>query len=149
MRGSDKPYQDWEKRPSFETKDGRRVYPLYAPAYQNQPNHAWAFDTEVDPLDPDLEYSLTARHRVGLLDWDRDRVIYVETGRTRPKMGEPSWERQGIATELLRLAREMHPDLLHAHCRNRVSEAGEAFVRATSPDEHARTIAGKSVDSVA
>lgn len=142
MRGVDEPYQEWERLPSFETKDGRAVHLMYAPAYGGQPEAIWAFDQEVDPGNPDLEYSLARDHRVGLLRWTRSRIDYLATGREVPRAGEPSWEGQGVATLMYRLARDIHPDLIHAPCRERTKD-GEAFVRATSPGQACANICGQ------
>lgn len=135
----DKPYWRWEKRSVFETNDGRRMYPLFTPANGGagsiREGKVWVYDIDVDPLDPNLEHAVSRSHRVGFLDWDRDRITYVETGRVVPRVDEPSWERQGIAREMLRLAQEISPDLLHAVCKDRVSDVGEAFVRSTNPEQ--------------
>lgn len=128
MREGDGPYQQWEKRPPFTTKDGRWVYPLYAPARASQPNHIWAFTEDVDPTSPDLEYSLRRDYRIASLDWV-GRTISIP-------LTDPAWEKQGVATHMFWLAdAETMGDLNHAPCADRVSLAGEAFVRATRPEQ--------------
>lgn len=137
MRGVDEPYQRWEKRPSFMTKDGRRVYPIYAPAYGGQEDHIRVFDRDVDPADYEVEHSLR-EHQVASLDWRGRTISNVETGRVEapghPAPDEPSWHRQGIARAMLEIARakDIEPALQHAACTQR-SEAGERFVRGTDP----------------
>lgn len=123
----DEPYQQWEKRPPFTTKDGRQVYPLYAPAYASQGSHIRVFDRDVDPADHEVEHSLL-KHRVAFLDWHGRVISHVET--------DPSWAKQGIARAMLAIARseDIEPDLRHAPCTQR-SEDGERFVRATDPGE--------------
>lgn len=128
MRGVDEPYQEWEQRRPFTTQDGRWVYPLYAPAYGSTPNRIWVFDREVDVSDPDLEYGLAGKHRIAFLDWVGRVVSYTMTN--------SAWEGQGIATQMFWLAdAETEGDLHHAPCSERIGLAGEAFVRATRPEE--------------
>lgn len=127
MRGVDEPYQQWEKRPPFVTKDGRTVYPLYAPAYASHGSHIRVFDRDVDPADYEVEHSLL-RHRVAFLDWHGRVVSHVET--------DPAWRQQGIARAMLAIARseDIEPSLRHARCTQR-SEYGERFVRGTDREQ--------------
>lgn len=142
MRGVDRPYQQWEKRPSFEIKDGRRVYPLYAAAYASQENHIRVFDRDVDPSDYEVEQSLL-KHLVAFLDWRGRSISNVGTGRIaspgHPAPEEPSWHRQGIARAMLTIARadDIEPELQHAPCTQR-SASGERFVRGTDPGKACR-----------
>lgn len=142
MRGVDEPHWVWEKRPAFDTKDGRRVYPIHT-GTDGSLGQVWVYDTDVDPRNPDLDYSVTKDHRVALLTYSRGRVVYVGTGRNSLRVGEAPWEGQGIASEMFRLAQEESPGLRHAHCRDRVTQAGEDFVRRTSPEEACRNKCGE------
>lgn len=123
----DKPYQDWERRPVFTTKDGRQVYPMYALGAHGDRYGGGtieAYDTEV-ALD-DMGFPPALRHRVGFLTWHRSNVIeYVDV--------RPEWQCQGIARHMLCLAREVCPGLRHAPPPR--SDAGELFVRATNPEQ--------------
>lgn len=127
MRGVDEPYQQWEKRPPFATKDGRTVYPLYAPAYASQENHIRVFDCDVDPADYEVEHSLL-EHQVAFLNWRGRVVSHVET--------VPGWSQQGIARAMLAIARsgDIEPGPHHAPCTQR-SEDGEWFVRGVDPEQ--------------
>lgn len=69
-----------------------------------------------------------ARHRIGRLTWNRRTIQDIRV--------DEKWHGQGIAKELLRLAREVEPNLRHAPPAHR-SKDGEQFVRATDPDEAA------------
>lgn len=95
----------------------------------------WVYDIDVDPFDPDIEFSIKTHHRIGFLDWSCDKTTYVEVGRSIAEVDDLSWARQGIASQMLLLARDRSPDLLHAECRDRISIEGEAFVRATNPEQ--------------
>ena len=128
MRGVDEPYQRWQKRPSFTTRGGKRLYPLYAPAYAGQANHVRVFDRDVDPTDTAVEYALL-KHRVAFLDWLGVTISVVDT--------HPDWQEQGIGRRMLGLAKKEEPRLRHAPCAQR-SEKGELFVRGTDPDEACR-----------
>lgn len=134
VQGWGHPYQKWEKREEFATKDGRVLYPLFAPEKGGQPNHILVFDVAVDPSDPDVELRLRRRHCIGSLDWVNGRISYVhvEDGGVEGKL---NWRNQGVATRMFELARKECPDLRHAHCKDRISVEGELFVRATSPEE--------------
>lgn len=124
----DRPWQDWEARPAFKTKDeSRRVHPFYALGANGERYEGGTIHVhDVEVALEDIGHPPGMRHRIGYLTWNRRTIQYVEV--------DEAWQRQGIATELLRLAREVEPHLRHAPCANR-SESGEAFVRATDPDE--------------
>ena len=74
----------------------------------------------------DIENPDGRRHQIGSLTWNQNVIQYVEVNR--------GWRRQGIGREMLRLAREIAPTLRHAPCGSRRDD-GEAFVRATDPDQ--------------
>ena len=120
-------WQDWKPRPAFTTKSRGCVYPMYALGADGERYEGgtiYVHDTEVRP--EDVEIPAGAQHRIGFLTWNRNAIQYVEVN--------SDWQRQGVGREMLRLARVAAPSLRHAPCGLR-NEVGEAFVRATDPDE--------------
>lgn len=125
-------YYSWEKKPSFCAKNGREVWPVYAPGVNGTKNLGsggtiYVHDEDVEL--EDIEYPPGWRHRVGSLSWygppENCAIENVEV--------KDHWQRQGVATQMLRLAREIAPGLKHSPTHR--SAAGEAFVRATDPQE--------------
>lgn len=125
----DKPYWDWEHLLTFTTKDGRRVHLLYSPGYAGDKSgpagKVWAYDVEVDPEDPAVEHALRRDHRVAHLGWDHTEVAYIET--------DEGWQRQGLATEMFRIARVFHPDLRHSSSQR--TDDAKAWIAAVDPEE--------------
>lgn len=121
-------WQNWEARPVFRTKDDTRwVYPFYAlGAYGDRFEGGTIYVHDVEVALEDIEHRPGARNRIGQLTCSRKTIQYVGV--------EEKWQDQGIAAEMLRLAREVEPSLRHAPCAHR-NEHGEGFVRAMDPDE--------------
>lgn len=120
-------WQNWESRPTFTTTSGRRVYPAYAlgatgERYEGGTIHV--HDAEV--CAEVIEFPEGWQHCIGSLTWNRNVIQSVQVN--------TDWQKQGIGREMLRLAREIAPTLLHAPCDQR-SEDGEQFVRATDRDQ--------------
>lgn len=122
----------WSRLPSFIASNGKRVHFVHAPvAYGPEGGTIYAQDAEVSLND--VDYPPELRHRIGSLTWNRRAIQYMGVGRD---LGD-GWLRQGVGREMLRLAREIEPDLRHAPCTER-SEQGERFVRGTDPDKACR-----------
>lgn len=102
------PYRDWEPLPSWESRTGKCVYPLYswgAPADKNRLGGAiYVFDADVDP--EDSEYPQGLKHHIGRITWVGNVIEWIEVNESR--------QREGIATEMFNLARNCAPDLRHA-----------------------------------
>lgn len=123
------PWNRWERRPAFTTKHGAQVHPLYtlgANGDRYNGGTIYVYDAEVALEDADYPPGL--KHRVGWMTWNADVIVYVE-------VAEP-WKRQGIATEIFRLAQEVAPNLRHAE--QRTPEA-EKWIATVSPGEAAPT----------
>lgn len=125
-------WQAWERLQPFVAKHGKRVHFVYALGAHGSTGEGgtiYAHDAEV-PLD-DIERPPGRRHQIGSLTWNQRVIQNVGVG----VVVNDEWPNKGIAREMLRLAREKEPSLRHAHCRDRTSNSGEAFVRATDPDQ--------------
>lgn len=134
MQEQGQSWQQWSRCPSFEAKNGRRVYFVYALGANGERAEGgviYAHNAEVS-LD-DVEYPPERRHRIGSFTWNYGVIQYVGVGKDH---GD-GWIRQGIGREMLRLAREIQPGLRHAPCTER-SEDGERFVRGTDSDKACR-----------
>ncbi len=120
-------WQNWESRPAFTTTSGRRVYPAYALGANGQRYEGGTIHVhDAEVCAEDIEFPAGLQHRIGFLTWNRNVIQYVEVN--------TDWRKQGIGREMLRLAREIAPTLLHAPCHQR-SEDGEKFVRATDREQ--------------
>ena len=120
-------YYSWQRLPKFETNDGRTLYPFYADGVYGTQSGAGlgqisAYSQDTDLATGDIEHSL-GRHQVGFIHWV-DRVVQMVS------VEKPGWERQGIATELWRLARELEPELQHSDTH--ISAAGAAWIASLS-----------------
>lgn len=115
--------QEWEPRPPFTTSAGLTVWPFFAPGAHGDrcgggTVRVFDHDIALDDLDD-------AKH-LGLLTWTHLKTVeYVG-------IDEP-WQRQGIATMMWKLAREVEPELHHSTTHR--SAQGEAWIRSVSPEE--------------
>lgn len=126
-------FQAWERRPSFEIKDGHRVYPVYAVGVNGDRYSGgtiYVHDIEV----PTAEVETTSALRLGKLTWVSARGPVVEVIDT-----DAEWRLMGIARGMWDLARseDIAPSLRHAPCTSR-NEDGERFVRAMNPEQACR-----------
>lgn len=116
-------YREWARCPSWETSNGKRVYPLYswgAPTDKARPGgKIVAFAADVDP--DDSEYPEGLRHRVGEITWFGIVIEWVEVNESR--------QCEGIATEMFHLARKFTPALRHADTGH-LSEDARAWIAA-------------------
>lgn len=129
MQEQGQSWQQWLRLRSFEAKNGSRVYFVYAVGANGERAEGgtiYAHNAEVS-LD-DVNSPPEAWHRIGSFTWNYGVIQYVDVS----KEHGDGWNRQGIGREMLRLAREIEPDLRHAPCTAR-TEDGERFVRGTDP----------------
>lgn len=102
------PYRDWERLPSWGNSPRKCMYPLYswgAPSDKNSPGGViYVFDADVDP--EDSEHPQGLKHHIGQITWVGNVVEWIEVKESR--------QREGIATEMFKLARSCAPDLRHA-----------------------------------
>lgn len=140
-------YARWELCSSRRLMSGRTVHFARTLGRDSYSPCVVALAAEVDPRDIGVIESAPwlYRNAVGDLQWHRDLEVIQWVGVVdgddpqRPWM--LNWGRQGVATEMLRLAREITPRLRHAPCWQR-SHDGEAFVRATDPAQACRGLCG-------
>lgn len=121
----DRPYYDWQVLPPFVIKNGVTVYPYFAPPRGDAAHAIWVFDRAVDPEDPEIEHRHLAHDRIAYLTWFSSEISYIAT--------EPALQRQGIATEMLRLGRQIDPHLKHSTAHR--TTAAQKWIAAVDPDE--------------
>lgn len=128
-------FQAWERRPSFEIKDGRRVYPVYAVgANGDRYNGGTIYVHDIEVAPDEVETNSARRRVLGTLTWVSVRGLVVEVLDT-----DVEWRLMGVARGMWDLARseDIAPSLRHAPCTSR-TEDGERFVRATDPEQACR-----------
>lgn len=119
--------------PAFEAKNGTPLYPVHIEGAYGSPDGGtiYVYDgpPPTDPARMGLRYGDSLP--IASLTWNRKTIQFVQVA------NEPAapWQQQGVATNMWRLAREIEPELRHAPCHERSSDEGEAFVRATSPEQ--------------
>lgn len=119
--------------PPFTAKNGAVLYPVHlAAAYGDRDGGTiYVYDGQPPSDVQRLGFPHEDATVVGELTWNRKTIQFVAVGSD----ASGPWERQGIATHMWTLAREIEPRLRHAPCHERSTDEGEAFVRATSPQE--------------
>lgn len=119
-------WRDWERCEPFRIKNHALVYPLYswgAPSDKSTPGgKIEVYDIDVAPENCEERDAL--RHRIGFLSWHRDEIEYVTV--------DEEWQRQGVATEMLRVARIHTPTLRHG---NRRTRHAHAWISTVDPTE--------------
>ena len=123
MQQQDQSWQRWLRLPSFEAKNGSRVYFVYAVGANGERAEGgtiYAHNAEVSP--DDVGYPPEVRHRIGSFTWNYGVIQYVDVS----KEHGGGWNRQGIGREMR-----------HAPCTARSAD-GEQFVRGTDPGEACR-----------
>lgn len=136
------PYRNWERRPSWWSKRGEQVFPLYsqgAPAnrpFDSNPGGViYVFDADVDP--EDCEYPPGLKHHIGRLTWVGNVVEWIEVNEGR--------QREAIATDMFELAQQINPRLHHSE--GRLSDKARAWIEGLEAKKGWRD--GPSLDQLA